>query len=163
MLIKARAYSNKLDMPVIAMDDTLYFDNVPEDIQPGLYVRRVKDKVLTDDEMIKVISKQEVLFSSQFMANNDLNNYSAIFYAKTIKLMCPIVTNDYNDLKTFFKINKYLKSIYYKKYISFNICFTKQFCFSYKFCKCCFKIFHNSPLNPYCLIIPLFKFLNNLR
>ena len=32
-LIKARAYSNKLDMPVIAMDDTLYFDNVPEDIQ----------------------------------------------------------------------------------------------------------------------------------
>lgn len=55
-LIKARAYSNKLDMPVIAMDDTLYFDNVPEDIQPGLYVRRVKDKVLTDDEMIEYYS-----------------------------------------------------------------------------------------------------------
>ena len=48
-LIKARAYSNKLDMPVIAMDDTLYFDNVPEEVQPGLYVRRVKVKVLTDD------------------------------------------------------------------------------------------------------------------
>lgn len=55
-LIKARAYSNKLDMPVIAMDDTLYFDNVPEDIQPGLYVRRVKGKVLTDDEMIEYYS-----------------------------------------------------------------------------------------------------------
>ncbi len=66
---------------------------------------------LFDKENIKVVSRQEVLFTSQFMANNDLNNYSAIFYAKNVKLMCPIVTNDYNDLITFFKINKYLKKI----------------------------------------------------
>lgn len=55
-LIKARAYSNKLNMPVIAMDDTLYFDNVPTSIQPGLTVRRVKGKVLTDEEMINYYS-----------------------------------------------------------------------------------------------------------
>ena len=76
---------------------------------------------LFDKQNIKVISKQEVLFSSQFMANNDLNNYSAIFYAKTIKLMCPIVTNDYNDLKTFFKINKYLKTIELYRFLTTDL------------------------------------------
>ena len=55
------------------------------------------------------------------MANNDLNNYSAIFYAKTIKLMCPIVTNDYNDLKTFFKINKYLKTIELYRFLTTDL------------------------------------------
>ncbi len=76
---------------------------------------------LFDKENIKVVSKQEVLFSSQFMANNDLNNYSSIFYAKSIKLMCPIVTNDYNDLTTFFKINKYLKTIELYRYLTMDL------------------------------------------
>ncbi len=76
---------------------------------------------LFDKDNIKVISKQEVLFSSQFMANNDLNSYSAIFYAKTIKLMCPIVVNDYNDLKTFFKINKYLKTIELYRFLTTDL------------------------------------------
>lgn len=76
---------------------------------------------LFDKENIKVVSKQEVLFSSQFMANNDLNNYSSIFYAKSIKLMCPIVTNDYNDLTTFFKINKYLKNIELYRYLTTDL------------------------------------------
>lgn len=76
---------------------------------------------LFDKENIKVVSKQEVLFSSQFMANNDLNNYSSIFYAKSIKLMCPIVNNDYNDLTTFFKINKYLKTIELYRYLTTDL------------------------------------------
>lgn len=52
-LIKARAYYKELNMPVIGMDDTLYLENVPEEYQPGLYVRRVNGKTLTDEEMIK--------------------------------------------------------------------------------------------------------------
>ena len=51
-LIKARAYSQIIDIPVFAMDDNLYLENVPEDKQPGMYVRRVNGKRLTDDEMI---------------------------------------------------------------------------------------------------------------
>ena len=35
------------------MDDSLYLENVPEDEQPGLFVRRVDGKVLEDDEMIE--------------------------------------------------------------------------------------------------------------
>ena len=52
-LIKARAYASATNLPVMAMDDTLYLDNVPEDKQPGMYVRRVNGKRLIDDEMIE--------------------------------------------------------------------------------------------------------------
>lgn len=55
-LIKAREYAKYVDMPVFAMDDNLYLDNVPEDKQPGMFVRRVNGKRLTDDEMIKYYS-----------------------------------------------------------------------------------------------------------
>ena len=51
-LIKARAYSKEVDMPVFAMDDTLYLENVPDEIQPGTHVRRVNGKRLNDEEMI---------------------------------------------------------------------------------------------------------------
>ena len=52
-LIKARAYSKIVDIPVFAMDDNLYLENVPEDKQPGMYVRRVNGKRLNDDEMLE--------------------------------------------------------------------------------------------------------------
>ena len=52
-LIKARACYEKTKMPVIGMDDTLYLDGVPEDKQPGMFVRRVNGKVLNDEEMIE--------------------------------------------------------------------------------------------------------------
>ncbi len=35
------------------MDDTLYMEGVPKDLQPGLFVRRVNGKNLTDEEMIE--------------------------------------------------------------------------------------------------------------
>ena len=52
-LIKARAYSKIMKMPVFAMDDNLYLENVPAEKQPGMYVRRVNGKRLNDEEMIK--------------------------------------------------------------------------------------------------------------
>ena len=52
-LIKAKAYYKETHMPVIGMDDTLYLEGVPEDKQPGVFVRRVNGKELTDEEMIK--------------------------------------------------------------------------------------------------------------
>ena len=37
----------------MGMDDTLYLEGVPEDKQPGLFVRRVNGKTLNDEEMIE--------------------------------------------------------------------------------------------------------------
>ena len=55
-LIKARAYVNSQELPVFAMDDNLYIEGIPENKQPGMYVRRVNGKRLTDDEMIEYYS-----------------------------------------------------------------------------------------------------------
>ncbi len=52
-IIKAKAYSKIVNMPVLAMDDNLYIENVPEEKQPGMFVRRVNGKRLTDEEMIE--------------------------------------------------------------------------------------------------------------
>lgn len=49
--IKARAYFEAFHMPVFSCDSGLYFDELKEDEQPGIYVRRVNGRELTDDEM----------------------------------------------------------------------------------------------------------------
>lgn len=49
---KAAAYYEAFHMPVFSCDSGLYFDNVPDEVQPGVHVRTVNGKYLTDDEMI---------------------------------------------------------------------------------------------------------------
>ena len=51
-LIKARCCHAMCKNAVMGMDDTLYMEGVPEDKQPGLFVRRVNGKTLNDEEMI---------------------------------------------------------------------------------------------------------------
>ena len=55
-LIKARAYHKVTGMITLAMDDTLFLEQVPSDMQPGMYVRRVQGRRLSDDEMISYYS-----------------------------------------------------------------------------------------------------------
>lgn len=51
-LIKARECYRLTKKPCMGMDDTLYMEGVPENRQPGLFVRRVNGKSLTDEEAI---------------------------------------------------------------------------------------------------------------
>lgn len=51
-LIKASAYYGVVQFPTIAGDSGVVLTGVAEEDQPGLFVRRVNGKVLTDDEMI---------------------------------------------------------------------------------------------------------------
>ncbi len=50
---KAFAYYKAFGMPVFSCDSGLYFDEVPEEIQPGVHVRNVNGKCLSDEEMIE--------------------------------------------------------------------------------------------------------------
>jgi inosine/xanthosine triphosphate pyrophosphatase family protein len=53
-LIKARAYAQATGMPTIGMDDNLYLVGVPEDKQPGMFVRRIDKKhEVTDEELLQ--------------------------------------------------------------------------------------------------------------
>ena len=62
--IKAKAYANICNYPVFAMDDNLYIDGIPEDKQPGMFVRRVNGKRLTDEEMIDYYSNLAHTYSA---------------------------------------------------------------------------------------------------
>lgn len=49
---KAFAYYKAFHMPVFSCDSGLYFENVPEEVQPGVHVRTVNGKYLSDEEML---------------------------------------------------------------------------------------------------------------
>ena len=51
--IKAKAYYDKTGITTIGMDNNLYIEGLPQDKQPGTYVRRINGKELNDDEMIE--------------------------------------------------------------------------------------------------------------
>ena len=51
--LKALAYYEAFGMPVFSCDSGLYFDHVPDEIQPGVHVRNVEGKCLSDEEMIE--------------------------------------------------------------------------------------------------------------
>lgn len=53
---KAMAYYEAFQIPVFSCDSGLYFDNVPDEVQPGVHVRNVNGKCLSDDEMIDYYS-----------------------------------------------------------------------------------------------------------
>ena len=52
-ILKAKAYYEVSEIPTIAIDDGLFFENVPDEIQPGVNVRRINGKRLSDTEMIE--------------------------------------------------------------------------------------------------------------
>lgn len=54
--IKATAYFSAFHIPVFSCDSGLYIDNLPEELQPGVHVRTVNGKYLTDEEMIAYYS-----------------------------------------------------------------------------------------------------------
>ena len=60
--IKAAAYFEVYNMPVFSCDSGLYFDNVPESFQPGVFVRRPQGKELSDEEMIDYYSNLAIKF-----------------------------------------------------------------------------------------------------
>lgn len=50
---KALEYYKAFHMPVFSCDSGLYIDNISEEEQPGVHVRTVNGKYLSDDEMIE--------------------------------------------------------------------------------------------------------------
>ena len=71
---------------------------------------------LLDKNGIKVESRNEVLFSSNFMAQNNLTSFSKIYYSNSVTINSILTSNDLEDFKAFCSINKYLKSIHFDKY-----------------------------------------------
>ena len=70
---------------------------------------------LIDKNGIIPESRNEILFTSNFMETNDLKTYSAIFYKNSILLEFPLSNEDIEDFDTFCNINRHLKIIHVNK------------------------------------------------
>ena len=57
-IIKAKAYYEAFKMPVLADDSGLILDKLPQEKQPGVYVRRHNGKELSDEEIIALYSDE---------------------------------------------------------------------------------------------------------
>ena len=57
-IIKAKAYYEKVKMPVLTDDSGLLIDKLPKEKQPGVFVRRHNGKELSDEEIIELYSKE---------------------------------------------------------------------------------------------------------
>ena len=55
--IKAKAYYDATGITSIGMDNSLYIEELPEELQPGTHVRRINGKELNDDGMIEYYLK----------------------------------------------------------------------------------------------------------
>lgn len=55
-LIKAKSCYQAVGIPTMATDDTLFLEGVPANKQPGVYVRRINGKRLSDEEEIEYYS-----------------------------------------------------------------------------------------------------------
>lgn len=66
-------------------------------------------------------SRDEVLFTSNFMQINSLTNYATIFYKYMVYLEFPFTTEDMDDFSTFCGINKNLRVIHVNKPNRFNL------------------------------------------
>ena len=71
---------------------------------------------MLDKNEIKVESRYEVLFSSNFMAQNNLTSFSKIYYCSSVTINNILTDNDIEDFKAFCSINKYLKTVHFDKY-----------------------------------------------
>ena len=49
---KALCYYDFYQIPVFSCDSGLYFEDLPQELQPGIHVRTVGGKCLTDQEML---------------------------------------------------------------------------------------------------------------
>lgn len=55
--IKAKTYYDETKITTIGMDNNLFIEELPQEKQPGNYVRRINGKELNDEEMIDYYSK----------------------------------------------------------------------------------------------------------
>ena len=76
---------------------------------------------LLDRNNIKAESRNEVLFTSNFMSENDLTSFSKMYYKTNINIPNILLGEDLTDIETFININKYLKVIHFDKYSEENL------------------------------------------
>lgn len=66
--IKAQAYYHTLRTPVFSCDSGLYIEGLDDHEQPGVHIRRVNGRELSDEEMLEYYSQLAVRFGGKVKA-----------------------------------------------------------------------------------------------
>lgn len=66
---------------------------------------------MLDHDYIKVETRSEFFYTSNFMQENNLIQYSKIYYKGNVRMNLPLSKDDQIDFITFTKINRYLRNI----------------------------------------------------
>ena len=122
--IKARECYGLTNKACMGMDDSMYLEGVPDDIQPGLFARRVNDKRLNDQEMldyyISLVKKYGIdgklnvkLIYGLVVINNEGKEFSYTWEINNIYMvgtMSNIIEPGYplNSITKYKGINKYI-------------------------------------------------------
>lgn len=67
---------------------------------------------MLDKYDIKIETRNETFYTSNFMLENNLQQFSKIYYKSSIRFTPPIGDDDIEDFESFCKINRYLKTIH---------------------------------------------------
>lgn len=109
--------NNKNITSLILKDDTPLTFKMCEAIMHS-YIKNVNCYTLQpfmieylDKYNIIVESRNEILYLSKFMIDNNLSIFSSMFYKMTLNMDLPLNEQDEQDFEAFCKINKYLKNI----------------------------------------------------
>lgn len=78
---------------------------------------------MLDRDFITVETRSEFFYISNFMQENNLIQYSKIYYKTNVRLSLPMSEEDKFDFITFSKINRYLKNIRVSSYNKDDISF----------------------------------------
>ncbi len=65
-------------------------------------------------KMVKIVTRNEVFFVSNFLRRNKLSSYSDVFYKRKIVIDYEFKETDFKDFAEFLSINTYLKTIYFE-------------------------------------------------
>lgn len=71
-------------------------------------------------KMVKIVTRNEVFFVSNFLRRNKLSSYSDVFYKRKIVIDYEFKETDFKDFAEFLSINTYLKTIYFE-YIDMDL------------------------------------------
>ena len=76
---------------------------------------------MLDKYSIIIESRNETFFTSNFMLENDLQQFSKIYYKSAIRFTPPLTNEDIEDFQSFCKINRYLKTIHFNSFDNYGL------------------------------------------
>lgn len=109
--------NSKITSITIKSDETISYA-ICEKLMESKYIKQVNCYnipsfliEMIDRDNITVETRSEFFYVSNFMQENNLIQYSKIYYKTSVRISLPLSEEDKSDFQTFVKINRYLKNV----------------------------------------------------